>query len=314
MNYTQLQIAMKPKELRKEDISVIVVDDLQFSREVVKSGLKKSGFSDIRTAASGDEALFLLNQRRADVVLADFWMPGMNGLVLTDLIRRWDENNDRYTGIVLITAEDTASSIVVAFDRGVDDFISKSTNQFELAARVFGAGRTSFQQNSLRERNRSLSDHFIRVKKYSLQDPETSLPNRAQLEAHMETLIEHAATRGGGMGFSLIEINSNDAELRLGTLKTIAHSLQLASRPLDMVARFNLNTFAVAIHYLNPETYNPEMFERLIRNIKRHTRETSDEGKRLKISVGTWHSHFFEPAPTVSDITTAAQQACVNIK
>jgi two-component system cell cycle response regulator len=56
---------MKPKELRKEDISVIVVDDLQFSREVVKSGLKKSGFSDIRTAASGDEALFLLNQRRA---------------------------------------------------------------------------------------------------------------------------------------------------------------------------------------------------------------------------------------------------------
>jgi PleD family two-component response regulator len=249
-----------------------------------------------------------------NVVLADFWMPGMNGLVLTDLIRRWDENNDRYTGIVLITAEDTASSIVVAFDRGVDDFISKSTNQFELAARVFGAGRTSFQQNSLRERNRSLSDHFIRVKKYSLQDPETSLPNRAQLEAHMETLIEHAATRGGGMGFSLIEINSNDAELRLGTLKTIAHSLQLASRPLDMVARFNLNTFAVAIHYLNPETYNPEMFERLIRNIKRHTRETSDEGKRLKISVGTWHSHFFEPAPTVSDITTAAQQACVNIK
>ena len=182
MNYTQTQTTTKPKELRKEDISVIVVDDLQFSREVVKSGLKKSGFSDIRTAASGDEALFLLNQRRADVVLADFWMPGMNGLVLTDLIRRWDENNDRYTGIVLITAEDTASSIVVAFDRGVDDFISKSANQFELAARVFGAGRTSSQQNGLRERNRSLSTHYMRVKQYSLQDPETSLPNRRNLK------------------------------------------------------------------------------------------------------------------------------------
>jgi len=126
--------------LRKEDISIIVVDDLQFSREVVKSGLTKSGYSDIRTASAADEALYLLNERRAHVVLADFWMPGMNGLELTDLIRRWDENNDRYTGIVLLTAEDTASSIVVAFDRGVDDFISKSANQFELAARVFGAG------------------------------------------------------------------------------------------------------------------------------------------------------------------------------
>ena len=112
--------------MRREDISIIVVDDLQFSREVVKSGLSKSGYSDIRTASAADEALYQLNQRRAHVVLADFWMPGMNGLEMTDLIRRWDENNDRYTGIVLLTAEDTASSIVVAFDRGVDDFISKS--------------------------------------------------------------------------------------------------------------------------------------------------------------------------------------------
>lgn len=314
MNYTQLQTATKLKELRKEDTSIIVVDDLQFSREVVKSGLKKSGFSDIRTAASGDEALFLLNQRRADVVLADFWMPGMNGLVLTDLIRRWDENNDRYTGIVLITAEDTASSIVVAFDRGVDDFISKSANQFELAARVFGAGRTSFQQNVLRERNRSLSTHYMRVKQYSLQDPETSLPNRVQLEAHMETLIEHAATRGGGIGFGLIEINTDNANLRLGTLKTIANSLQLALRPLDMVARFNLNTFAVAVHYLDPETYNPKMFERLIQNIKRYTNETSDQGNRLKIAVGICHYHIFEPAPTISEITSAAHQACMNME
>jgi two-component system cell cycle response regulator len=76
--------------LRKEDLSIIVVDDLQFSREVVKSGLTKSGFGDIRTASSAEEGMYLLNERRADVVLADFWMPGMNGLEMTDLIRRWD--------------------------------------------------------------------------------------------------------------------------------------------------------------------------------------------------------------------------------
>ena len=137
---------------------------------------------------------------RAHVVLADFWMPGMNGLEMTDLIRRWDENNDRYTGIVLLTAEDTTSSIVVAFDRGVDDFISKSANQFELAARVFGAGRTAYQQNELREKMRSISGQFMRMKQYSLQDPETNLPNRAQLENHIESLIEHSHTRGGGLG------------------------------------------------------------------------------------------------------------------
>ena len=296
--------------MRKEDLSIIVVDDLQFSREVVKSGLGKSGFTDIRTASSADEALYLLNQRRAHVVLADFWMPGMNGLEMTDLVRRWDENNDRYTGIVLLTAEDTASSIVVAFDRGVDDFISKSANQFELAARVFGVGRNAYQQNEVRERMRNLSSQFLRVKQYSLLDPETSLPNRAQLELHIESLIEHCNTRGGGLGLGLIEVSSPNNELRLGTLKTIANSIQLSLRPMDMVSRFNINTFAVSVQFQDPEIFNPDLFDRLIRSIKRHTMQATDQGKQLDISIGVWHGHGIDSAPSVSEIIKLAHQAC----
>ncbi|MDH3536399.1 MAG: response regulator [Gammaproteobacteria bacterium] len=299
--------------MRKEDLSIIVVDDLQFSREVVKSGLGKSGFSDIRTASSADEALYLLNHRRAHVVLADFWMPGMNGLEMTDLIRRWDENNDRYTGIVLLTAEDTASSIVVAFDRGVDDFISKSANQFELAARVFGAGRTAFQQNAMRERMRMLGSQFLRIKQYSLQDPETNLPNRAQLELHIEALIEHCSARGGGLGVALIEVNSSNNELRLGTLKTIANSIQLSLRPMDMVARFNLNSFAVSVQYHDPDVFNPQLFDRLIQSIKRHTMQATDQGKQMRISIGVWHGHDLDPAPSVAEIISLAHEACAPI-
>ncbi|MCP4390389.1 MAG: response regulator [Gammaproteobacteria bacterium] len=300
--------------MRKEDLSIIVVDDLQFSREVVKSGLGKSGFSDIRTASSADEALYLLNQRRAHIVLADFWMPGMNGLEMTDLIRRWDENNDRYTGIVLLTAEDTASSIVVAFDRGVDDFISKSANQFELAARVFGAGRNAYQQNELRERMRRVSSQFLRVKQYSLQDPETNLPNRAQLELHIESLIEHCNTRGGGLGVGLIEVSSPNNELRLGTLKTIANSIQLSLRPMDMISRFNINTFAVSVQYQDPVAFNPNLFDRLIQSIKRHTMQTTDQGKQLDISIGVWHGHNFDQAPAVADIISSAHQSLAPIQ
>ena len=288
--------------LRKEDLSIVVVDDLQFSREVVRSGLGKSGFTDIRTASSADEALYMLNQRRAHVVLADFWMPGMNGLELTDLIRRWDENNDRYTGIVLLTAEDTASSIVVAFDRGVDDFISKSANQFELSARVYGAGRHAFRQNEVRERMRKLSDQFLRIKQYNLLDIETNLPNRAQFELHLESLIGHCIARGGGIGVGLIEIDSHRRDLRIGTLKTIANSLQLSLRPMDMVARFSLNTFAVALHYQDPENFNAEIFERLVHSIRRHTMQATDQGKQFRFSIGIWHGHGLDPAPTVAEI------------
>ncbi len=295
--------------MRKEELSIIVVDDLQFSREVVKSALTKAGFGDIRTASSAEEGMYLLNEKRAHVVLADFWMPGMNGLEMTDLIRRWDENNDRYTGIVLLTAEDTTTSIVVAFDRGVDDFISKAANQFELAARVYGAGRSAYQQNELRSRTRSVSSQFMRVKQFCLQDPETSLPNRAQLEAHLQSLLDHCATRGGGLALGLIEVDSQNSTLRLGTLKTIANSLQLAVRPMDLVSRFNVNTFAVSIFYTNPAAFNVDVYHRLIASIKRHTRTTSDEGKPLNISVGVWHAHSLDSPPSVNEVIASAQNS-----
>jgi two-component system cell cycle response regulator len=299
--------------LRKENLSIIVVDDLQFSREVIKSALGKSGFTDVRTASSAEEALYLLNQRRAHVVLADFWMPGMNGLEMTDLIRRWDESNDRYTGIILLTAEDTASSIVVAFDRGVDDFISKSANQFELAARVYGTGRNAWQQNEMRERMRSLSSQFLRIKQHNLRDPETSLANQAQLELHIEALLEHCNTRGGGLGLGLIEIHSSNNELRLGTLKTIANSIQLSLRPMDVVSRFNSNTFAVLLQYQDPDKFSADLFSRLINSIKRHTMQTTDQGKQLSISIGVWYGHDFDPIPSVAEIIELAKQACVPI-
>jgi PleD family two-component response regulator len=299
--------------LRKENLSIIVVDDLQFSREVIKSALGKSGFTDVRTASSAEEALYLLNQRRAHVVLADFWMPGMNGLEMTDLIRRWDESNDRYTGIILLTAEDTASSIVVAFDRGVDDFISKSANQFELAARVYGTGRNAWQQNEMRERMRSLSSQFLRIKQHNLRDPETSLANQAQLELHIEALLEHCNTRGGGLGLGMIEVHSSNNELRLGTLKTIANSIQLSLRPMDVVSRFNSNTFAVLVQYQDPDKFSADLFSRLINSIKRHTLQTTDQGKQLSISIGVWYGHDFDPIPSVAEIIELAKQACVPI-
>jgi PleD family two-component response regulator len=149
----------------------------------------------------------------------------------------------------------------------------------------------------------------MRVKQFSLQDPETSLANRSQLETHLQSLVDHCANRGGGLALGLIEVNSAESKLRPGTLKTIANSLQLALRPMDLVSRLNVNTFAVSIFYQDPLVFNLEMFQRLISSIKRHTHETSDEGKLLQMSTGVWHSHNFENLPTVTEIISSAQNA-----
>lgn len=62
---------------------VLVVDDHQPIRQVVVEELEPFGW-ECREAADGEEALRALAAERFDVVLADIWMPNMNGL---DLIR-----------------------------------------------------------------------------------------------------------------------------------------------------------------------------------------------------------------------------------
>jgi diguanylate cyclase (GGDEF)-like protein len=160
---------------------------------------------------------------------------------------------------------------------------------------------------------RHLSNQFLKMKQNSLQDSETSLPNRAHLESHIESMIEHCNNRGGGFGFALIEVNAGDNELRPGTLKTIANSIQLSLRPMDMVSRYSMSSFAISVHYQDPQAFSIELFDRLIESIKRHTMQTTDQGKKLSISIGIWHGHEFDPAPTVAEIVTHAQQAIAPI-
>ena len=58
-----------------KDLSIIIVDDLQFSRIVVKTALKKAGYNGVRMADSASEALRMLEESPADVVLADCSAP-----------------------------------------------------------------------------------------------------------------------------------------------------------------------------------------------------------------------------------------------
>jgi diguanylate cyclase (GGDEF)-like protein len=165
----------------------------------------------------------------------------------------------------------------------------------------------------MRERMRRLSEQLLAMKQNSLQDPETLLPNRILLEQHIESMIEHCNARGGGLGIALIEVSTGNDELRPSTLQTIANSIQLALRPMDIVSRYDRNTFAVLVQYQDPKLFNLDLFSRLIDNIRRQTLQTSDQGQDLQISIGTWHGHELDPAPSMADIIAHAKQACAPI-
>lgn len=86
-------------------LSILVVDDTKFSSVMIGRALGQAGYQDIRYASSGLEALEQIRQRPAQLLLADWLMPQMDGLTLTSSVRSLDEQSGNYTYVLLLTGE-----------------------------------------------------------------------------------------------------------------------------------------------------------------------------------------------------------------
>jgi len=79
-------------------------------------------------------------------------------------------------------------------------------------------------------------------------------------------------------------------------------------RPMDLAARFDSNTFAVSIQYQQTETFNSDMFQRLIQRVEHHLQSNGFPIHEIQISIGVWRAEKFDPAPGITDIFEQAQR------
>ena len=69
-------------ERRKRIYTVLVVDDEEIIRWVVRARLEKTGMFTVIEAESGEEAIRFVKITRPDVMIIDYTMPGMDGIML----------------------------------------------------------------------------------------------------------------------------------------------------------------------------------------------------------------------------------------
>lgn len=119
------------------EIQVIVVDDVQSMRIQVKEILKSCGFEKIRSAGSGIEALKMLNETSAQLLICDWHMAPMSGLELLKEIRAKEGIRD--TAFVMLTAEGTRERVLEALKSGLDDYIMKPFTPEHARLKVMGA-------------------------------------------------------------------------------------------------------------------------------------------------------------------------------
>ncbi len=96
--------------------TVLVVDDDVEVRELVEYTLEDC---EVRTVASGQEALRAVAVQQPDVVILDIMMPGMSGL---DVLARWrDDPRTARLPVILLTAKAQEADVDRGFEMGADD-------------------------------------------------------------------------------------------------------------------------------------------------------------------------------------------------
>jgi DNA-binding response OmpR family regulator len=110
--------------------TIMVVDDMESLRTLVKSYLTQEGFRVV-TAANGREALFVGRQERPDLIILDLMMPELGGY---EFITAYSREGD--APIIILTAKVEESDKVLGLELGADDYLTKPFSMRELTARV----------------------------------------------------------------------------------------------------------------------------------------------------------------------------------
>lgn len=112
---------------------ILIAEDDAIMRRTVERLSQKLGHEPILTA-NGDDAWEAWKSNRPRIVIADWVMPGIDGLDLCRRIRATE--GSQYTYIIMVTAKSKVDDIVTSMDAGADDFISKPISLEELAVRI----------------------------------------------------------------------------------------------------------------------------------------------------------------------------------
>jgi len=125
-----------------ERTSILVVDDEEGMREMLEIVLEKRGFA-VSTAATGEEALRLLEERRFDLVIQDIRMPGMGGIAFLKKAKRSRPD----LPFLVITAYSTWDTAMEAMRLGAFDYIRKPFGTDEILETI----QRSLEQRRLRD-------------------------------------------------------------------------------------------------------------------------------------------------------------------
>lgn len=110
--------------------TILVIEDEAAIAAAVAARLRSEGFV-VEIATDGPAGVDECVRLRPDLVVLDLMLPGLDGLEVCERIQ-----HDRPTPVLMLTARDSESDLVLGLGVGADDYLTKPFSTRELVARV----------------------------------------------------------------------------------------------------------------------------------------------------------------------------------
>ena len=148
------------------DAEILVAEDESAIREGLCALLESEGYT-VRAAVDGEDALRLFRECRPDLVLLDVMMPEKNGYAVCSEIR----SSDQDVPILFLTAKDGDSDELRGLTLGADDYISKTSSQPVLLARIAAVLNRVRRTGDSSTGDFDFADWHVDVARFRLESP-----------------------------------------------------------------------------------------------------------------------------------------------
>jgi diguanylate cyclase (GGDEF)-like protein len=222
-------------------LKLLIAEDDLTSRTMLTVITREWGYEPV-VVEDGEAAWQILQgQNPPRLLLLDWMMPQLNGLLLCQRIRQQQNNDPPY--IILLTARSETMDIVVGLESGANDYIGKPFENAELQARLKVGKRMLDLQSQLQNARATLIHQ-------ANHDELTGLLNRRGIMEALEREMARAQRQQQTLSVGLCDIDHfkqvNDVHGHLigdAVLRDVARRLGVVHRPYDMVGRYGGEEF-----------------------------------------------------------------------
>ncbi len=117
-----------------KQMPILVVDDYNTMRRIIRGLLEQLGFGNIDEANDGEMALAKMEDKEYKLIISDWNMEPMSGLELLKTIRATEKTAK--LPFIMVTAETKVDNVIVAKNAGVNNYIVKPFNAATLKTKL----------------------------------------------------------------------------------------------------------------------------------------------------------------------------------